>query len=564
MKLLLRNLVLCIFAVMTQQAFADIIEAPSTITSVTVYPGAAHLTRTVSLDLNSGDHTIILDKIIPPLDENTLAVSGEGTAAVKVYGGYIKQETLKQSQDFRVKDLQQKIQDIDDTIIILNSNAQVLDQKKEYLASIKLFAAGQLPKDLMTTMPSVESLKGVGNYLTDEFISVEKQKDAIRVELRGLNNERVVLQTELNRVWSNANNTQRRLAVDLNCTKPGKFKLHVAYLINGVNWRPLYDARTNFEKSAIELTSFGVVQQKTGEDWTDISLTLSTAKPNLGGRMPYVSSWILQPFQPRRRDEARQNFGYAAKLGMALESDGQVATMSNGITDKLKESSVVAAEIAFSDVAQKGLSVTYKIPRLASVKSDGTENKFPIATQSLKSEFQYSSYPKASPYSYLNSDVYNSNDLQLLSGQVNLFLEGDFIGKSNIESVSPGEKFSIYLGVNENVKVKREQISKKVDDVFMLGIPSPNKTTTVKMKITIENYESRTIKYNLFESMPITENDKQIKVKIIDVSLEPVKKDWEDRKGVWQWVVELKPKAKQEISYTFVVEHPRDMQVGGI
>lgn len=84
------------------------------------------------------------------------------------------------------------------------------------------------------------------------------------------------------------------------------------------------------------------------------------------------------------------------------------------------------------------------------------------------------------------------------------------------------------------------------------------------MKITVENYEAKTIKYDLFESMPAAENDKQIRVKVIDVSLEPLKKNWEDRKGVWQWVFDLSPKEKKEVFYTYVVEYPRDMQVGGI
>lgn len=35
------------------------------------------------------------------------------------------------------------------------------------------------------------------------------------------------------------------------------------------------------------------------------------------------------------------------------------------------------------------------------------------------------------------------------------------------------KKFSLYLGVNENVKVKREVISKKVDDILVYGVTVP-------------------------------------------------------------------------------------------
>ena len=106
MTSLSRKLIASLFVVaFACPAFADTIEMPSKISAVTIYSGAAHLTRTITLDLPVGDHTIIFDKIVPPLDENTLSVTGEGVAAVKIYGGYIKQEFLEKSSDQRVKDL---------------------------------------------------------------------------------------------------------------------------------------------------------------------------------------------------------------------------------------------------------------------------------------------------------------------------------------------------------------------------------------------------------------------------------------------------------------------------
>jgi len=566
---LLKSLMVLVFISLATSSFADVLELPSKISAVTVYPGSAHLTRTITLDLPAGDHTIVFNKITPPLDENTLSVSGEGNAEVKIYGGYIKQEFLEQTPDDRVKEFQQKIQGIDDEVLVQNSSSQVLDQKTEYLNSIKLFAGGQLPKDLVTSMPSVENLKGVGDYLASELANIEKQKNDIRIKLRDLNNERNTLAIKMSAVSGNFNNVQRRLAVDLGCAKAGKFTLNVSYLVNGANWRPLYDARTDIAKSEIQFTSFGVVKQSTGEDWQDVNLTLSTAKPNLGGRMPYVNPWILSAYVEQKLSAVPVPAMAKSITGQAVQYEAYYQSTDYAIdrqSSELKENRVVTtpAEMAYSQVAQNGLSVTYKIARPVSLKSDGSENKFPIATQVLKSEFEYSGYPKATELSYLGSEVVNSKELQLLAGQVNLFLEGDFVGKSDIQNVGPGEKFSLYLGVNENVKVKREQIEKKVNDILIAGIPSPNRTTTIKMKITVENYENRKIKYNLFESMPTAQNDKQIKINVNDVNPQPFKKDWDDRKGVWQWIVELEPKAKKEITYTYVVEHSRDMQVAGL
>ncbi len=164
---------------------------------------------------------------------------------------------------------------------------------------------------------------------------------------------------------------------------------------------------------------------------------------------------------------------------------------------------------------------------------------------------------------YLGTRVTNAKDLQLLAGRVNIFLEGDFVGTSSIDNIGPGEEFDLYLGADENVKVKREQIEKKVDETLIAGIPSPTKRTSFKYKLTVESYKSKKINVNLFEAMPVSEDDR-IKVKIEKASLEPKEKDWKDRKGVWLWDLELEPRQKREIIYSYIIEHPRDMQVEGL
>jgi uncharacterized protein (TIGR02231 family) len=197
------------------------------------------------------------------------------------------------------------------------------------------------------------------------------------------------------------------------------------------------------------------------------------------------------------------------------------------------------------------------------VKSDKSEHKFPVSSQILSAEFEYSSYPRISPFAYLGSRVTNSKGLQLLAGRVNIFLEGDFVGFSGIGNIAPSEEFDLYLGIDENVKVKRELLEKKVDETLIAGIPSRTKKTTFKYKLTVENYKSKKIKVKLFEAIPVSEDDR-IKIKINEISLKPNKEDWEDRKGIWLWELELDTQQKQEIFYNFTVEHPRDMLVEGL
>ena len=112
---------------------AETITSFSKITAVTVYPGAAHVTRTATLDINPGSHSVVFDNIIPLVDENSIAVSGEGTAGVKIYGAAIRQEYLQQAADQRVVELEKRIESIDDSIMSANKDDGVLQQERELL-----------------------------------------------------------------------------------------------------------------------------------------------------------------------------------------------------------------------------------------------------------------------------------------------------------------------------------------------------------------------------------------------------------------------------------------------
>ncbi|MCX5702939.1 MAG: DUF4139 domain-containing protein, partial [Candidatus Omnitrophica bacterium] len=362
-----------------------------------------------------------------------------------------------------------------------------------------------------------------------------------------------VLSRELAQISGPANKLKRSIVVELEVMKPGTFDLSVSHLVRGAYWQPIYDARANFEKAKVELVSFGIIAQTTGEDWQDVEIALSTAKPAIGGRMPYVNPWFLRPYKPEVMEDKA--------AGGALRRASLAVSQSVAFEKAKKEAP--AQEPQYSQVEEKGIAVLYKLSKKATVKSDGSEHKLPISLQTLNAKFEYFSYPRAVLSAYLGSRVTNAPNLQLLAGRVNIFLDGDFVGTSSIDNIGPGEEFDLYLGADENVKVKKELIEKKVDETLIAGIPSPTKRMTFKYKLTIENYKSKKINVELFEAIPVPEDDR-IKVKVTQVSIEPKEKDWKDRKGIWLWELELEPKLKKEISYTCIVEHPRDMQVEGL
>jgi len=531
--------------------YAAEIEVKSEISEIYVYTDSALVNRVAHLELDRGTYKAIFTEIIPEVDENSLRVSTEGMAVIKLFGAQVKREYLEEVPSERIKQLKEEIQKLEDEITRVENLKTILIEKKEFLNSITLFSNEQIPQDLITRMPQISDLENILSFLDTELKDIYAQTLDCELEMRDLNNKLETLKRELSQISGVQRKLQRSIMVELEVLKEGTTDLKVSYLVGGASWNPIYDARANFEKSEVELVSYGVIKQVTGEDWLEVDCALSTAKPRIGGSMPYVASWFLRPYQPEvMRDKV------SAPLAATYQTEA--FKKEAGALEEPAES-----EIEYAAAEEKGIAVIYKLPSKVSVKSDKSEHKFPISSQILSAEFEYSSYPRVNPFAYLGSRVTNSKGLQLLAGRVNIFLEGDYVGFSGLSNIAPSEEFDLYLGIDENVKVKRELLEKKVDETLIAGIPSRTKKTTFKYKLTAENYKSKKIKVKLFEAIPVSEDDR-IKIKIDEISLEPGIKDWEDRKGIWLWELELDPQQKQEIFYTFTVEHPRDMLIEGL
>jgi len=538
--------------------------AESRINAVTVYNDSAFVSRVAQVKLEAGDNTIVFDNILSQVEENSIrAIAGDDH--VKIMGATLKSQYLTTASAENIRSVEAEITAVGDEIRGLRDEQTALRDEKKYLDSIQLFASGQLPKDLVTKMPSAPELENTLNFLSSKLKQNYKDSAALDIKGRDADKRLTALRQKLDALSGSNNKVKRTITVELQAAKPVTCEVTVSYMAGGASWQPLYDARADVEKSRVELVSYSLIRQATGEKWQDVEMTVSTAKPVTGGRLPYVAPWFLKPVEIHMQDKVsilkKRSYMDSMKQAEAFNT----ASLAGAGADEGVEYAVApaAAPAPLSVVADNGVAVTYKLPKKITIDTDNNENKLAISTQQLTADFTYSSFPRASALAYLGSRVKNAANLQLLAGNMNIFLNGEFVGSSTIDNVGPGEEFDLYLGADENVKVKREQLEKKVDETIIGNILSPTKNTAFKYKIKIENYKSRKIKMKLFEAMPISQDDR-IKIKQLKVSPDASQKDWQSRKGIYLWEFELEAGKNKEITFDYTIEHPREMAVEGL
>ncbi|MBM3253537.1 MAG: mucoidy inhibitor MuiA family protein [Candidatus Omnitrophica bacterium] len=541
------------FLLICNIGLAEELAVDSKAVRVTIYSDSALITREASVSLKEGIQDVVFSKIPEGIDEGTLSVSAEGTAKAKLLGAKVKRVFLEKVPSEEISKLKDEIQKLEDTTRSLNNEKSVIYQAREFLKSINNFSSAQIPKELATKMPKAEELGGIYAFLSMKWQETFKSEEAIDVQIRDLNVKLDKLRRELAQLGEGAGKSQLVIITRVDVEKTGSLKINTDYLVRQATWMPEYDARVNYEKERVELVCFGIIRQNTGEEWKDIRLFLSTGKPTVSGKMPELESWFLKPYEPPILYEKR-----AMRQDRYFEAEKNVvgAALPMAPAEEAK-----VADLQYAQMESKITSVSYEVMNTVTLKPDGSEERVPIFSVILPAKFEYSSTPKLSPYAYLNSKVKNEME-QLLAGQVRVFLENVYIGTSSVGAIGKDEEFYLYLGIDEGVKVKREKLEEKRDEM-VLGMKKNTITVIYKYKLSVENYKNKNIKFNLFDNIPISQND-QIKVKVLEISEKPKEENYKDKTGVMRWEFDLAPKEKKEIILRFQVEYPRDIGYIGL
>jgi len=174
----------------------------------------------------------------------------------------------------------------------------------------------------------------------------------------------------------------------------------------------------------------------------------------------------------------------------------------------------------------------------------------------MQATLDYVTVPKIAEEAYLRAKITNTSDSILLPGSANIFHEDEFVGTTSLETVVPTEEFEVQLGVDDRVKVERKLAQRDTSKTII----GNTRRTLYGYKITITNLLTRPARVTAYDQLPVSRNE-QIKAKLIEVAPPPAE---QTDLNILKWELDLKPQQKQELTFSFQVEQPRDMKITGI
>jgi len=578
----LLRLPLLLAAFIATNAFAASIPAESAITAATVYPDRAVLTRTASgLAVPAGTSELTFASLPAALQDESIQVSTRGTAATALLDISSRTVFVTAEPDARIKALEDQLLGLRREERALNDQAAVLESQRSLLNSIEKVSTTPVSARAGETAPArptlddYEKLLGFSAAQRARFDAAAQKLDADRVALA----EKIAaVQAQLNELRGKqpARRATKTVTVRLSAEAAGKLDVSLSYALAGASWTPAYDARLRSEKRQVQLDAFGVVRNATGEDWQGVALTLSTARPGLGGAAPEISPWYVDVARPVVYSKAgTSSMAFDRAIGGVVAAPKAAfsnSLMMAGEASASEPEPQVQGLLAVAGVESAATSASFKIATPVTLASDNTPQRVPLGSATFAAELQYQATPKLQETAYLAAYVTNRSELPFLAGALNVFLDDTFVATSRLATTMPGEKFTLNLGADEGIAIKRKIVSRFTEDT---GFTSKGRRTTYDILVTVTNNKRTLERVVLKDAAPVP-RDEKITVKLLapaerellkpeDAAAQPPKLGIaRDAEGKLTWRLDLKPGEKRDIPLKFSIEHPADLPVTGV
>lgn len=593
---MLRGKLLAVAGIVAIGAFASFAQerpgAPSpapvsgTVTNVTAYRGQAMVTRSVPVGKGKG----LMDVVVSGLPEQVFGGSlfADGGQGVEVRAVRYRTRVVGRDVSKEAAALQQQLEDI---AMRKRENAaltQLATQQLAYLDKLDNFMAPTATVEMSKGVLNAETIEKLTKFSFEKRAEVTKAKLALTESLVKLTREEQDTQRKLQMLGGGDSRIEREAVVFVDKRVENETTLSLSYLVGAVNWRPNYNMRAESGKPNVKVEYSALVNQMSGEDWSGVELTLSTASPALIARgatlMPLYISLVergsspqapqdAQAYKQRRSDlkkEQQENArsGAANKPSSSPADDRaqneEVEKSLNRIADEMQAMELAASGDVWKQRDEaEGVSVEYKLPGATGLASRNDTQLVKIADLNLKAEFAFIGTPVLSDYVYLEADAKNESETVLLEGAYTAYLDGRFVGRSVIPLVGRGESFGVGFGIDSQLRVSRELVEKKDE------IKGGNRVVSFKYRLSVSNYKSGDVAIRLLERMPAAPRA-DIRINLVETNTE-LSKDRlylrdQRNKGLLRWDITVAKGSTgadtKEVTYTYNMEYDKQMEVG--
>lgn len=266
---------------------------PMPITDVTVFSGQAMIQRGGVVAVAPGETTVTLTGLPWELVDASIRVEVQGAVLQHVEVAPVHERLVRKEE---AATLEHDVEALTATLADLAARSARLTERAGLLRQMRIGPRPVGPKDAPAT-PAVEPAAWL--QVLDFAAAGMEQHDrdlvAIEAASADANQELEVLTTRLTRLRSKSVSRYKNVHLRLRASRTGRATVRVRYQVPGPQWFPRYEVRADVAGNTVQLEAYALVRQRTGEDWHDATLTVSTADLSASAVLPIVASTRYAP-----------------------------------------------------------------------------------------------------------------------------------------------------------------------------------------------------------------------------------------------------------------------------
>ncbi len=513
-------------------------QVDSKIDNVTVFLTGAQISRTATVAIPKGTSNLVFHDVSTTVIPQSIQVATDKEITILSVNHQVNYLEDQSKREEETK-LENQLKTLKDKVNYETAMLQVFQQEESMLIKNQAIGGNNV------VLKAID-LKEAMDFQRTRMTEVKNKQLDINQRLVNYKKEITKIEQQLSELNSANYKPSGEIVVNINATEASTSKIHLTYVVRNAGWYPTYDLRVTDISKPINLNYKANVYQTSGEDWANVKLTLSSGNPNESGTKPILDRWNLGFVQTELLDQVTMAVGYGEKRVMTEEVRSDSKANIKNAAVKFK---AVAPKV---EVANGQTTFQFIIEQVYNIPSDGKQHTVNVQERTIDALYEYYCAPKLDKDVFLTARITGWEEMNLLSGEANLYYEGTYLGKAMLNTSNTSDTLDVSLGRDKNIivnRVKQKEYSRK--QVF-----GSNKTDERRWEISIRNKKSQPVNIMVEDQYP-TSTDKDIVVE----KGEAKEATLDELTNKLTWRLKIDPAKEKKIGFGYSVKYPKNRTV---
>jgi uncharacterized protein (TIGR02231 family) len=515
------------------------------IEQATVYLSGAELVSTARLNLQKGENEILFTNVAGDINSQSITVNATN--------GVVVESATFQNNYLATEVFSPKAKEIKDSIDLMTEARTGVSNKISAIAEQIAILQNNRKVSGDNTGLSVAELTKMLDLISTRWESLLNQKTKQEETLKKTDERIAKLRKQLDEEQKKDYQPGGQLLVKFYAKDATATAVVINYVSPRAGWEPIYDVFADEVNHPVKLYYKANIYQNSGVNWTNVRLGLSTGNPTEGVQAPVMNPWYLSFYMPQQVEyntkllQAMSPGAYQQKRGEDMALGGARSAGTQYVIDGVQVQGQSSMN-NYVSVDNSGVNTTFDIDLPYSIPTDGKQHLVAVKKYELPATYRYYAVPKLDKDAFLQAQITNWEDLNLLPGKSNIFYEGAYVGQGMMDMRNVKDTMTISLGRDKKVIVKRER-DIKLRSVKTIGT---NVRETYAYNIQVRNTRKEPITLIVQDQQPVS-NDKDIVIE----DKETGGAEYDELTGMMKWNMQLAANETKKVSFGFTIKYPK-------